>query len=331
MTRPFWGEEGLRDPQTGRVAYLDIAKAIGILRVIWYHTNVAPKDYLALFGMPMFFFISGIFIKPERDAKTFVRSKMHTIVAPFLVFFAISFVIELLVYKMEHWHWEGYFTFAAVHNAPLWFLLTLLYASVMLYTVEHLQLRTPWRVALHVAISLIGWVLAVKELHLPLMLSQAFLIYPIMLAGYLLRDLLTSGRIFCPLTLLLVVLGIVWSFARYNFSNFHHLIISPHYFPPMLKAMAWTGGILYLAMLLSLTRWRRLLVWVGGLTLLVLGLHMFILGPLREANHIHGWIPEHFTGWHPDMFIGLLVAVVILAITLCLGLLLRRLLPRIFK
>jgi fucose 4-O-acetylase-like acetyltransferase len=85
-----------------RVDYVDIAKGIGIVLVVMGHNDfelISPFAHKLIysFHMPMFFFMSGMFFKPDIPFWPFVRNRFNRVLKPFvaillLIYFAsISF------------------------------------------------------------------------------------------------------------------------------------------------------------------------------------------------------------------------------------------------
>ncbi len=78
-----------------RVAYIDIAKGVGILLVVLAHNDlqaVAPflHRIIYAFHMPLFFFLSGLFFKPETPFWEMLRRRLNTLVKPY--FFTIFII-----------------------------------------------------------------------------------------------------------------------------------------------------------------------------------------------------------------------------------------------
>ena len=68
------------DITTKRIDYVDIAKGIGIVLVVMGHNDFAlispfAHKFIYSFHMPMFFFMSGMFFKPDIPFWTFVRQR----------------------------------------------------------------------------------------------------------------------------------------------------------------------------------------------------------------------------------------------------------------
>jgi polysaccharide biosynthesis protein PslL len=85
-----------------RIEYIDIARGIGILLVVMGHNDfgvVSPFAYKVIysFHMPLFFFLSGYFINPGIDFRSFFVKRFNSLLKPyfftiFLIYFmSISF------------------------------------------------------------------------------------------------------------------------------------------------------------------------------------------------------------------------------------------------
>lgn len=85
-----------------RIGYIDIAKGIGILLVVMGHNDfslISPFFFKLIysFHMPLFFFMSGIFFKPDLSFLILLHRRFDSVLRPYiftilLIFFAtISF------------------------------------------------------------------------------------------------------------------------------------------------------------------------------------------------------------------------------------------------
>lgn len=83
-------------PRTGRITELDIAKGLGILSVILYHTLPASPLHTALGGymMPLFFVVSGLVM--QRDACSFSLRRFWEKNARLLFYYILFSAIYLL-------------------------------------------------------------------------------------------------------------------------------------------------------------------------------------------------------------------------------------------
>ena len=89
----------MESKENKRIMWIDEAKGLGIILVVLLHIpNVQNMSYFSLWGgyiqvfyMPLFFIISGIFIKPEN-----LRNKFKRLMIPYLVYYAILMYYTLL-------------------------------------------------------------------------------------------------------------------------------------------------------------------------------------------------------------------------------------------
>ncbi len=96
-----------------RIAYLDIARGIGMILVVMGHVEYVDSTlrlFIAAFHMPLFFLISGILIweKQEEDRKfiELVKKKLRSIMLPYAVFSLLSFAIEggrIAIKGLDQW------------------------------------------------------------------------------------------------------------------------------------------------------------------------------------------------------------------------------------
>ncbi|MCK6584746.1 MAG: acyltransferase family protein, partial [Anaerolineales bacterium] len=72
---------------TTRIDYIDIAKGIGIILVVMGHNDfalISPFTHKLIysFHMPMFFFMSGMFFKPDLPFGEHVRHRFNRVLKP---------------------------------------------------------------------------------------------------------------------------------------------------------------------------------------------------------------------------------------------------------
>lgn len=87
--------------QSGRIAYIDVLKAFAIFTVVFGHVllfygeSYADSVYYALilpFHMPLFAFVSGLFVKPDTPLVPFLKSRLRSLVLPYVVWCAIVYI-----------------------------------------------------------------------------------------------------------------------------------------------------------------------------------------------------------------------------------------------
>ena len=92
--------------QGGRVALYDIMKGLGILAIVMGHCRLA-EDFVYLFHIPLFMFISGIFHHTEdiTGVKDFGKRLKKQIVRCYIPFVTIEIIFVLLHNVFEKIHW----------------------------------------------------------------------------------------------------------------------------------------------------------------------------------------------------------------------------------
>jgi fucose 4-O-acetylase-like acetyltransferase len=140
-----------------RIDYIDIAKGIGILLVVMGHNDfslISPFLFKLIysFHMPMFFFMSGIFFKPDLSFLTLLRRRFDTVLRPYifitlLIFFAtISFTkvnfAQAFTRLVKALYGNGHY----LDWVQLWFLPHLFAVSLFAFLFYKLirRINSPW-------------------------------------------------------------------------------------------------------------------------------------------------------------------------------------------
>lgn len=118
-----------------RLPWLDIAKAIAMITVVFSHEFASIKPFVMLcnsFMLPLFFICSGFCLSPKKYKKTeYLKRKSKTLLLPY---FALGLIVSLL-----HFGVDGIDSVMARIGKEvfswqtLWFLPVLFFADVILY------------------------------------------------------------------------------------------------------------------------------------------------------------------------------------------------------
>ena len=155
-----------------RNATLDIAKGLGILAVVFGHNEIVLHEkgelfrILFSFHMPLFFFISGVFLKEGTSFRNFVTAKSETLLKPFFVVMTVVCIIRLISAGLEeHAVSSGhlaafaklfYGTGATIPWIPLWFLPHLFVSSLFALLLIKIFRNDRERYIPAVALALLG-------------------------------------------------------------------------------------------------------------------------------------------------------------------------------
>lgn len=103
-----------------RVQWIDMAKGIGLILVMYGHIQFRPYPFyvwLCSFHMPLFFFLSGITfrVKKYEDFQTFFKKKIKALLIPYMIFASVTWVYRFGVEIWDYfrkgtaidWGWLG--------------------------------------------------------------------------------------------------------------------------------------------------------------------------------------------------------------------------------
>lgn len=213
-----------------RNATIDIARGIGIILVVLGHNPTVLQDKGELFRviysfhLPLFFFLSGVFLKDSAPAGPFALSRADALLKPYfvvLVLLGIAHMFAPRVFPVTATTPLAYFsgvlygTTSTVAWTPLWFLPHLFVASLaamaILRATQALANRTAWLFLITCALLAAGivwmdsfWQIDTTRLHfmgqdklpgLPWSLDLTFFSTACMLAGFLLSKAVTAMRL----------------------------------------------------------------------------------------------------------------------------------------
>lgn len=140
---------------TRRFEYIDIAKGIGILLVVWAHILLSGTSHRLIyaFHMPLFFLISGMLFKREKfnGILDFIQCRTKRLLIPFVVYSVITWIIWAIFRFVRHdsvvSYWDPLLqTIIAkgsgaymVHNSALWFIPCLFATEIIYFTYSKLS------------------------------------------------------------------------------------------------------------------------------------------------------------------------------------------------
>lgn len=158
-----------------RFDYIDIAKAIGMLTIIWGHVAIGKSvTFVYTFHIPLFFFLSGmVFVKDKYpDFLSFVKRRIQTLIVPYIIYSFVTWVIWVGFSYATHAkvtsYWmplletfigqgsEGYL----VHNVPLWFVSCLFAVELLYYWIS--KLSDLWNVIICLIMAVLSWLMVNK-------------------------------------------------------------------------------------------------------------------------------------------------------------------------
>ncbi len=155
-----------------RLDYIDIAKALGMLTIMWGHiASNKSVVFVYAFHIPLFFFLSGMVFVQDKypNFLSFLKRRIQTLIVPYIIYSFITWAIWAAFSYVSHANVESYWmplveTFIAqgsegylVHNVPLWFVSCLFVVELVYYWVA--KLTDIWNLIVCVLLAVLGYVL----------------------------------------------------------------------------------------------------------------------------------------------------------------------------
>ncbi|MEP4545265.1 MAG: acyltransferase family protein [Saccharospirillum sp.] len=296
-----------------RSLHIDVAKGISIILVALSHSNFiyfAPKfsAAMALFRMPLFFFLSGIFFTTAVSFRPFLMKKADTLLKPY----AITMLMVLLVFFMADSGAMLYKIKVVLYGngqitkwEPLWFLTHLFALHILLYLVFRFTRISTWPTLLKVAfvatllvagsllmdvfwnksISILGR--AVEFPGLPFSLDLVLISSAFFSMGFFLKDKAVAFKPALPaMAVAMLVLVCVAYFTQAELVLYKRILSEPVF--ALLGAFSGIYIVLCVSWgLLKTDRVSRVLIMYGQKSLFILIFHMFIGRSLFEAMMRH--------------------------------------------
>jgi polysaccharide biosynthesis protein PslL len=289
---------------TNRNTTIDVAKGIGIILVVFGHNWIVLHDkgeifrIIFSFHVPLFFFLSGIFLKESSELRPFLWSRAETLLKPYFVILTALGTLQLLlaIIKRTVDIRNSQFLLGIIYGsgktiswAPLWFLPHLFIALTFSLIIIKISRNKSWLTFISILFLIIGihfittfWHLNpasnsfIEINHLPglpwsidlLPITSAFIIF-----GYLLRDWaqkIVFNKIGCLISI------VIFGGLHYYFNE--TIDLNYRIYTSAVVSTIQAGIGIYLTInLASLIQkysiFRKLLAYLGSGTLFILIFH----------------------------------------------------------
>ncbi|MEO8389170.1 acyltransferase family protein [Polaromonas sp.] len=293
---------------THRNATVDIARGIGIVLVVLGHNGLVLENkgelfrVIYAFHLPLFFFLSGLFLKDTDTLRKFALSRADALLKPYFVVLALAGILMALepdVVPTADASAAGYFfgvlyaTAPTIAWAPLWFLPHLFVASVVsmaiLRATRTARNRSFWLGLIASALLAAGihcmgrfWQTDTGSLRfmgldhlpgLPWSLDLTFISSACILWGFLLRRQVMSLNFS---TLRFLVAAFAFALLHYRFNETMDLNLRIYGDPLIATLQAVLGIYMVLSVSSLLQRYailQRPLTYIGSGSLLILVFH----------------------------------------------------------
>lgn len=282
-----------------RIHYLDFMKGLCILMIVAYHITPNCNIYgdanhmLMSFRVPLYYFLSGLFFKTYNGFADFSRRKFNNIIVPFIFFYLMACILAMICCEVFHldrmglvgdsWQWKYLLDPILLndfhYSNALWFLLSLFEVNIIYYVIQKF-LSKPWQYAAIVATSAAGWIIAHTGHMLPMQLDTAMVALPYFVLGHIFKDcnvLAPHKRDPWGYAVLPVVLAVLFFIAPEI--SIHDRIVPGYIMLYVVPFIAISSLFWFCKNLPRIP----VITYIGRYSLIVLGTHSIILGPIRSV------------------------------------------------
>lgn len=290
-----------------RVGFIDIAKGIGMLTIIWGHISLANLSHSIVysFHIPLFFFLSGYVFSPKRYSSfgVFMKKRFYGLVVPYLLYSFLTWIVWATFMYVSHTPVDSYWmpllqTFLSqgsegylVHNVPLWFVMCLFTVEIIYFFLAKSSKCIV--IIISIALGILGVLSTKAEFFdfstLPWSLDVSLMALPFYTAGNLLSSSLPANKQVefvktnkgISVLVILLAFVIVYFGAKYNGSpSMGHAFLGKY--PWLFYFVASFGvlGVVFASMLIESLPglFSSFFVWMGLNSFRVMAVHNPIKG-----------------------------------------------------
>ncbi|MCB0807227.1 MAG: acyltransferase family protein [Bacteroidales bacterium] len=270
-----------------KIEWIDIAKGIGILLVVYGHCQppLVVNKFIYAFHMPLFFFISGyLFSRRKKEFKPFLNGKIKRLLVPYFVFSILSIPIQYLRFRMGE---IDSFTFremffglfnldgTVIFNRPIWFLMAMFVSLLLFYFVSRLP------VAGQIISALAGAGIAIfvsaQHVRLPFGIDVALLAFIFIVIGYQSKPFISkieNSKLQSKILMLLLSVAVTFIFSQMHNRNRMGSVDIDNW---LYFYIASFSGILMTLVVSWMINTSRVLRYLGVKSLAIMVNHFYVL------------------------------------------------------
>ena len=304
-----------------RIYWVDTAKALGIFFIFYGHLDAIDENvrtYVFSFHVPLFFFLSGMFMKDSRltvNFRQFIADRLKRRIWPYFTFGILTYFLWILLLVLKRYNiYQGKEIVVhpikpligmfygngtdnwLSHNQLLWFLACLFSIEIILYLIRRCTNNNILILLSIFTISLLGYINSLTDHpRLPFGFDVALVAVLYYGVGYVAKDFIVKFRFNIYFAFLLLIVGMISSYINGKIDmNFN---VYGNY---LLFVLSSFCGIIFWCELSKRVKEIGIIQYIGRNTLSIFLLQSFsfllINGILRFVLHLP-------TGYHDPYFI----------------------------
>lgn len=282
-------KKGIEIKKNNRNNYIDWLKGVAIILVVLGHCWLVEYRifwFIYRFHMPLFFCISGYLFNKKNNYKSFLISKIKTIIVPYIIFFIFSYIISINFLgenitpnqMLTYMFLNGKYC-SIVNNWAIWYLPLFFIVSNLFYFIAKIKKEKIFYIILValVVITVPVNILLQKitvDSYIPFSIQALTPGLLFMLIGYLYKlnkEKINNTKIFKK-----------FIFLKSFILCFVGLAISIENFDQIINVTTYTyiiTALLIIQFIITLTRKcnNKLICYIGRNSLIILGFHRVIL------------------------------------------------------
>ena len=254
-----------RYEKLNRIEYLDLAKGIVMLIVVYHHTRLIPLPVQIIyhpFFMSFFFLISGFFYSHKEPGKYF-KGKAYSLLLPYVIWRTIFSVIEfardmvrngltatVVTGGLKNWGLGLLAIKSPLSSGPTWFFICLFLVSAIYYFVDSIPVSNKGKACVVAGVTMVGIIInECTAIDLPFKLINALVVLPVFYFGVLVKKSSRDGKcaIFAMnriLTLLMIAVYVGLSIVHYELcGNTVSVTANVYYYYPLFYINAILGSV----------------------------------------------------------------------------------------
>ena len=309
---------------TSRSKTVDVARGLGIILIVFGHSPMVltenPELFRVVFSfhLPLFFFLSGVFLRDSDGLRHLIQKRADTLLKPYFSVLSIvgiyrvaSRATPIKKYCLGVLYATGgkIESISTAYLGPLWFLphlfVALVFSSLVLKAIKNLPQTSFLRVALYITILTVGGILIeAKGIGLPFSLDLIFVT-----SGFILFGNFWSKQVqsFSFRSLDFIFAGVVFLACHYFYDETIDLNqrLLGNFLICTLQSFLGIYIILSVSALFSRNKtFAQLLAYVGASSLFILIFHWVVMHAVLKFTHLS-------ENWYLNIFAAVLAGVII--------------------
>lgn len=302
-----------------RIVWIDIAKIIGIYFVVLGHAlhkgsgaEGFVKDFIYIYHMPLFFFLSGYLFSAKTSFTSFLKKNIKSLIIPYFFLNVTALTLLIPVYIHGHHNIPDLLIRIIIGDGhapagPAWFLLSLFWIRLMAYF--YTKIDKTLKIIFLVGVICTAYISPYNTI---LRFDSAFMAFPFFILGTIIKrydinerklDGIHSKGIFYIVPFLLLIMTLCVTFYQRS-TSIYSLNFGQHPF------FYYIGAIIGITMIISFCRlypheqMNKFWNTIASGTIVIMGLHgVFYI-------YINNIFPHFLDGmWRPIIICAIVVAV----------------------